>query len=62
MKTDETTSELFEALNGLYALIENHDLVRNTDNDDDFRAFSYQSLKIVAAIEQAKMALDNYGR
>jgi hypothetical protein len=47
-----------EVIRGFMKLLDDQVLVRNTDNDSDFKAFTQQALKITTVLENAKKALE----
>ncbi|MCP4986741.1 MAG: hypothetical protein GY928_12010 [Colwellia sp.] len=49
---------LLEALQGIISLINNEDLVRNTDNDDDFKYFMKQATEITNTIVKSQEAIN----
>jgi len=53
----ERVAELEKALDRLYKLIENGDLVRDIANDDEFSSFASQGIRITAAVRAAGVAL-----
>ncbi len=56
---NEKEEQLHKALNALYQLVEDGDLVRNTDADKDFMKFTKQGIKLIEAL---KLASDALGR
>jgi hypothetical protein len=52
-------NETLEALKAIYKLIEDGDLVRNTENDQTGYLFAMQGLRIVSALKKAKTIIDN---
>lgn len=48
----------YEAISGLINLLDNGDLVRNTDNDSDVMAFMKQGLRITKALAAARDVLE----
>lgn len=57
---DKAKNDLLIALHDLIKLIENKDLVRNTENDGDFKAFLDQSIMITKIIKYAVDTYDKY--
>jgi hypothetical protein len=55
----DSSALLAEALRGLLKLLDDEDLVRNTDGDDDVMVFMLQGVKITNALRLAKEALDS---
>lgn len=56
-KLESSNKRMREALAGLYFLIENEVLVRNTNRDDNATAFLMQGMDLVQRLNLAKAAL-----
>lgn len=55
--SEEKNKQLPKALRGLIKLLDDGDLVRNTDGDADITVFMLRSVKIINAIRAAQEAL-----
>ena len=59
---EQLNSELLEALNGIFQLIDDGDLVRNTSKDHDMKEFADQSFRITSILSKGKKAISKLNR
>jgi hypothetical protein len=58
MEKVNQVNRLVKCLNNILALIEDGDLVRNTDNDNDIKYFLKQGIRITQTLKEAQEAID----